>query len=254
MKLRTIEIPISTLKEYAKEYAKELNTKHTQALNKIAQNFGYSKFEVMKSKVDSSGYLTIIVPDRIKPFYKMIHDEEELKTNENLRDILCVATSIAELYENEKNKIRVDDGLKQTSIYLLDKLNKLINISSEYYERLGNSERSTPSKNFHFILNDFLKSDNVKKSRMLEKMDNYKKVLKEYGTDNFHANAVRLPENYLNDLKVSLNHLKGDTNFIKVELYNRIVLEYFKKNLRELNFYNDFNDKEDYIEFLNKFN
>ena len=55
------KLTLTEVKQEAKDLKKSIpSLKHSQALNFIAQKYGYVKFEVLRSKIEeNSGYITV---------------------------------------------------------------------------------------------------------------------------------------------------------------------------------------------------
>jgi hypothetical protein len=62
--LMNIKITLTQIKQEAKDYKKEnLNIKHTQSLNAIAQKYGFEKYEILKAQADkNNGYVDFNIP------------------------------------------------------------------------------------------------------------------------------------------------------------------------------------------------
>mgnify|MGYP001770791838 CR=1 FL=1 len=69
------KITIEEIKQQAKDYKKQNNVKHTEALNRIANLYGFNKFEALKDKANKNGGFIDINLDENETDYEKIFNK-----------------------------------------------------------------------------------------------------------------------------------------------------------------------------------
>jgi len=198
-------ITIEEIKQQAKDYKKQNNVKHTEALNKISNIYGFNKFEALKDKANKNGgFIEINLDenetDYEKIFNKAINYAYKIGDKDECTD-KHIAYVLSALYLGGSPLQTVDydtpdpnldfDSKKIIKLYeLWDKVEKIVpKISKSVFKEIvdGNEHAyyfsgSTIDKTRDLIDMDFSSLDSNKVDNDKRILDTLSNIIKKHGT------------------------------------------------------------------------